>query len=462
MLGMNQMSKKHIAIVLIVIVIIPIVCLVITTISLINRSDISTEVRYESAIMSNGLVLIGIIVTVWTGLNIVQILEKRQVSTLEEEIKQLKEERKEINRNILYQNLRETNDIMNLSLLQILRENEGNIEERLYYDFTIIEQYFRKLYSIHYSNLPVQEVEEAINYASIVKEKYKHRVWANYYLTFRLGEILFYAGYKNKDPDKKLNYMEKAYHSYLQCFDGEELDETIGNILIRSEKQKIYMLNTLGNTCDSISDAYNVKLKKESDAKKKAEMVSEIKIYLGKAYKYFEQLNDIIEKRESLKREVYIRSQGVIMEHLYQNGLEPHFSEEEILTKYEEAILFAIENNDISRNSLYTWLSYYKKHEDQWNITTDKKAITYSRLASNLFPNEVVFKKFEMFAIMNLYGHSDSRTKEEIKKEMDALMEYLDYTCNASSKTQDDYMSKINEKYKILIEQAGTGTLLSS
>ena len=74
MLGMNQMSKKHIAIVLIVIVIIPIVCLVITTISLINRSDISTEVRYESAIMSNGLVLIGIIVTVWTGLNIVKIL----------------------------------------------------------------------------------------------------------------------------------------------------------------------------------------------------------------------------------------------------------------------------------------------------------------------------------------------------------------------------------------------------
>ena len=28
--------------------------------------------------------------------------------------------------------------------------------------------------------------------------------------------------------------------------------------------------------------------------------------------------------------------------------------------------------------------------------------------------------------------------------------------------TMDDYMSNINEKYKILIEQAGTGTLLSS
>jgi len=462
MLGMNQMSKKHIAIVLIVIVIIPIVCLVITTISLINRSDISTEVRYESAIMSNGLVLIGIIVTVWTGLNIVQILEKRQVSTLEEEIKQLKEERKKINRNILYQYLRETNDIMNNTLIQILRENEGKTEEGLYYDLTVLEQYFRKLYNIHYSILPVQEVEEAIKYANIVKEKYKDCVWINYYLTFRLGEILFYAGYKHKDPEKKLVYMETAYNSYLQCFDGEELSEDTGNILIRSERQKVYMLNTLGNTCDAISDAYSKKLRKESNAKEIEKMKSEIFIYLQRAYIYSDQLNNILENHKSLKREVYIRSQGVIMEHLYQNGLEPHFSEEEILTKYEEAILFAIENNDISRNSLYTWLSYYKKHEDQWNITTDKKAITYSRLASNLFPNEVVFKKFEMFAIMNLYGHSDSITKEEIKKEMDALMEYLDYTCNASSKTQDDYMSNINEKYKILIEQAGTGTLLSS
>lgn len=453
MLRMNQMSKKIIMIILIVIVIIPVVCLIITTLSLVNRYDISSEVRYESAIISNGLVLIGIIVTVWTGLNIVQILEKRQVSTLEEEIKQLKEERKEINRNILYQNLRETNDIMNLSLLQILRENEGNIEERLYYDFTIIEQYFRKLYSIHYSNLPVQEVEEAINYASIVKEKYKHRVWANYYLTFRLGEILFYAGYKNKDPDKKLNYMEKAYHSYLQCFDGEELDETIGNILIRSEKQKVYMLNTLGNTCDSISDAYNVKLKNESDAKKKAEMVSEIKIYLGKAYKYFEQLNDIIEKRESLKREVYIRSQGVIMEHLNGNGINI-FDKHAIFRKYEEALLFAIKNNNISKNSLYTWLSYYKKNEGLWDISTDKKAIVYSRLASNLFPNEIVFKKFEMFAKMNLYGHSDNPIKKaEIQKDMDALMEYLNYTCNVSSETQDDYMNEINIKFKKLPKQ---------
>lgn len=65
----------------------------------------------------------------------------------------MKEERKKINRNILYQYLRETNDIMNNTLIQILRENEGKTEEGLYYDLTVLEQYFRKLYNIHYVSL---------------------------------------------------------------------------------------------------------------------------------------------------------------------------------------------------------------------------------------------------------------------------------------------------------------------
>ena len=245
--------------------------------------------------------------------------------------------------------------------------------------------------------------------------------------------------------------MTMAYQAYLQCYDGEELEEDAGNILIRNEKQKVYMLNTLGNTCDSISVGYNKKLIKEGNTKKKDELKHERDIYSGRAYKYCDMLGKALERSASLRREVYIRSQGVIMEHLYENG-ELNCTIDEISGKYEEAILFAIKNNDISRNSLYTWLSFYKKNENLSNYSTDKKAIIYSRLASNIYPNEIVFKEFEMFAMMNIYRHSNNMTKKEIKRDMDALMEYLNCTCNYSLEAQDDYMQEINKHYKLLTE----------
>ena len=438
----------------------------------------------NSSIISNGISIIGIIVAAWTGLNIVQVIEKKQIYKIKREIDNLKIERKEINNNLLYQNLRSTNDLMNRRLIEMLQIREESMEAEMFYDLNVLENGFVKLYNAHYSNHFSREITNIINYAESLKRKYRRIGWLQYYLAFRTGEIYFYSGYKNRKLKEKIKYMKRAYRSYMKCSSN---GIKTNDFLLR-EEHVAYMLNTVGNCCDSIGYAYYEISRQKDKAgyaggeqeidktkcvfrclnKKKGEdsLKKRASRYLSYAIKYFEELNGIIQEHPDITREVYIRSEGIVKEH-YNKAISEKYTENYILEIYNNALKFSISNNEISRNAVYSWLSYYKKKEEKWNKDTHQQATVYSKMAVDAFPNELVFRKFEMFSLMNNYrqivSNSDGkiidskkrkREKATLNSQINTQIEYLLFTSDYG-KSKDMYMKEIIERYNKLIEKDG-------
>lgn len=422
-------------------------CMAITTYSFVNSPDVLKQAKYDGVIISSGITLIGVIVTVWTGLNIVQVLEKRELKMIEEEIGAVSKERLEIYKSLLYQNLRTTDDFMNQYLIELLQLNEDRLNAELCYDLNILELYFMKLYKAHYDNQDIPEKEEVIEYSEHLVVKYCKEKWQEYYLQFRLGEIYFYAGYKCKDIKRKIDYMQEAYNAYQKVIIIKENGNIKRNKLIHNTAQMIYMLNTLGNCCDALGCAY---LKRNEVAMDKAYG----KEYLDKAKDCFEIIDTLYASESNIKkREVYIRSYGIVMEHCYVNGIK-EYNAYEILNKYTEAVIFSIREDKISRNALYAWLSFYKRQKT--NIPSEyvreelQRALTFSRLAVECFPNEAVFRKLELFALIDLYSVCSISLKEQVKKAIDQKWYYLHHLFGLDTCLWDDYMREIREQYQII------------
>ena len=442
------MYRKILTGLLIVFVFALVACMAISTYSFVNSPDVLKQAKYDGVIISSGITLIGVIVTVWTGLNIVQVLEKRELKMIEEEIGAVSKERLEIYKSLLYQNLRATDDFMNQYLIELLQLNEDRLNVELCYDLNMLELFFMKLYKAHYENQVIPEKGEVIEYSEHLAVKYCKEKWQEYYLQFRLGEIYFYAGYKCKDIKRKIDYMQDAYNAYQKVIILQDNGNIKRNKLINNTAQMIYMLNILGNCCDALGCAY---IKRDKVATDKACGEE----YLNKAKDCFEIIDTLYANESDIKkREVYIRSYGIVMEHCYVNGI-MDYNAYEILNKYKEAVLFSISENKISRNALYVWLSFYKRNKR--NVPPERfheelqRALTFSRLAVECFPNEEVFRKLELFALIDLYSVCSKSLKEQVKKEIDQKWYCLHHLYGLDTSLWDDYMQEIRVKYQYII-----------
>ena len=205
-----------------IIVIIFLIIIVLNEIPMIiyimeNKSepDINTTKSIsESSLSTIGLEVIGLAITVWTGLNIINAVSRQEVNKLKEELNNIINRMEDKNKNeFLLELLKTDTDEMSRYYYRKFKE-----ESIAFSEIIIVEQMFNKVYEMHSNGsmdneIIIKEVEEL---EKIIKEKlenintrYKKRLVKNY-LEFRKAEILFYKGYALSDEEE----IEKAYESY--------------------------------------------------------------------------------------------------------------------------------------------------------------------------------------------------------------------------------------------------------
>lgn len=109
-----------------------------------------TSGAIESTLMSTGLSIIGIAISIWAGLNIIQVLEKDKLLELEKQAAAYKRERHILNKRDFLENvLAEKNELNSYIYKKLEQSSEQETEEissELYFELNLIERIKEKDY----------------------------------------------------------------------------------------------------------------------------------------------------------------------------------------------------------------------------------------------------------------------------------------------------------------------------
>lgn len=135
-----------------------------------DASEISITDKVETTIVSTGLTIIGIAISVWAGLHIIQFLENKKYEKLSDMVNEYAEERRIRNRESFLNLLKNKSDLLNVYLynecLQIPADEYSSLE---YFQMNEIELIFDRAYTLHYARRKwdaafIRQVKEQIAY----------------------------------------------------------------------------------------------------------------------------------------------------------------------------------------------------------------------------------------------------------------------------------------------------------
>ena len=209
---------------------------------------------YKNTLLSDGLAIIAIAVSVWAGLNIANAIERKELDEANQKIKETNEKINETNEefntkitpildsarsiqsslgfmffNTLLQTIDDEASKYLYQAFLLLDDAQNRRCEAYYPNMIIIEQIFVQLIKTHKSKqLKIIELEsmaeegiEIIN--SIIGENYEKEESIKVdllvtYFKYRKAEFCYYLGYITSDHQKYYNFFIKAIEIYLQVY----------------------------------------------------------------------------------------------------------------------------------------------------------------------------------------------------------------------------------------------------
>lgn len=381
----------------------------------------------ESTLLSTGLATIGMVVSIWTGLNIIQVLEKDKLLELEKEVEAYKRERHILNKRSFLNNILEDQNELNLYIYRKLKESsEQEAEEvssELYFELNQIEKMFREIYTRRrpvYQSYTDEYYDDIVEKCRKIKDKIKQemtnpKVYLEY-LKIRVLEFEFYKGYtqESKENGEVVSCFTNVIEGFTKIFKGLSEPEKLVKKRYYLDKDislTIYMLNTLGEAYSKIIETY------ADDG----EVTDEMRTLAKQAKKYFVALealleSDEIKNNEELKRnirEVYYRNYGCALERIsrkIEKSVETEFVYGgTIYEMYKKAVDVVLNGYEVGskQQPFYTYLSFYVKVMNNYDIkngerTTAHKAYTqealfYAEIAEKNFPTVLHFIKFRAY-----------------------------------------------------------------
>jgi len=268
---------------IVIIALLEILFIIFLCIMICFSPDISSEKAMtitESSLLANGIAIIGIAVAVWTGLNIVNTLERREFEKLKEQTNIVANEylslsRKLIDRECKYNTAEQAKWINELSktandtgtrkLINLI--NSYIPEETISItELVEVERYFSLVYNLHNSSYKrdlslLSFAQKGINIINkYLKISTKPELIT--YLNFRKAEFYFYSGYCLEGIEKRKAF-EKAIPIYFEISDeiGANLPqfvevENISEIFYErcntNTEISAYICNTIGEACSKI------------------------------------------------------------------------------------------------------------------------------------------------------------------------------------------------------------------
>lgn len=358
----------------------------------------------EASLLATGIAIIGVAITVWTGLNIANSVNKKDLEKLQDGIKEQSDNLKELKNDTAKQSdeVKEMNIKMagmqnnyySFFLQELLKTQLDAGSLYLYEKFDDffkdkksnivkipllmeIEQNFAEVYKLHNNvNEPdelliskannglekIQEYESKEHVDGLVKK----------YLNYRKGEFNYYKGYREKSTEEAYNILSDAIEAFFDFAEAygirsefnEDKYDIIPDYTGDSVEMICYLTGSIGDAYSKIAytcDKWEMFQTKRGIVKKEDIILCAKKAiyYCGCAAKW--------SQNTSCENEVYYRNLGVAYERLDRlNETQPSFEhKEQIMKNYKHAFQVMYNDSDLfekrKQNIYHTTLSYYER-----------------------------------------------------------------------------------------------------
>lgn len=419
----------------------------------------------ESTLLSTGLGIIGLAISVWGGLNIASTLNLKELEVLKKDIEQLKGQTDleirpfvEQNRAALLQQLiveleRKQEDPIAQYFLKQFRaipSTETNIPYVMLIEIeTLITQVaLRHRSGYKYDETLIKLADEGLNRI----EKIQDCDQVKQYLIYRKADFMFYKGYCDKDRVESAKDFMNTTKILITELSYDSLKEDFRS----DDRAAAYLDNMLGEAYSKIVHYYTDVFGKEEGAKLEQFLEREmcqIDNIADAAIKYCEAAVS------HLATSVYCRDLGCAYERkdrlIERSGGEAYAHSAKIIEIYSKSITLTLNDytidHETSRNAFYVVLSYYKRYLSNEFKNSKCLLSTYEECAEHIskmyihayiatrdFPRSMVFHKLYAFAchyvcqaltlnitIVAACGRSEKYFKRQIKNTLN-LLEFVD------------------------------------
>lgn len=317
-----------------------------------QRIVLSDAERVESTLLSTGLTILGLVIAVWTGLNIINTIDKREVERLQsaiteqqktaqelqEKIQELDNTEREISKKAdeyetskskvdkskfiheLYKTATDRMSQFFIDKFNRRKDSDDAMRQHLYLDLLRIEEQFRKVFELHEAKYaPNEDLEDEANRGIEIGKELLSRVEASslyfHYIKFRMAEFFYYIGYCRTGNARMKLFLE-AIKFYAESVQELEIDipeyreyENYDDILFGAYEGED--TETIAYMCNTIGDSYSM-IAQIKNALRGLASQDELEMYAKKAVFYCAYAAHLNAKS------LYIKNLGVALER--QNG----------------------------------------------------------------------------------------------------------------------------------------------
>lgn len=412
-----------------------------------NHDMFSGETAVNSIIISNGLSVISLAVSVWLGMNIYNVVEKQEVNQIEKRILDLQKEMQEVEKisELIKENSKHQlfNEMYKLdepssNFFAKQFEKDSSLTVGRYLDLLTIEILLQRIYGVHHGIR--SEGENIIKWAvtgiekiNIYRKNYNERSsLENLFVDYREGDFWFYMGYY-QDRRNGLASFAQAKRLFSKIVDELGLYSPLTPLTLKKtdsnyipdplkKRMTIYFANAIGQCSKKMADALGETEEEYDNLMKDAK----------KCIKYAAE-----ECEFGNEREVYYRNYGCIIENLAENFEDLQKAGEQMRKAFEldptkEKVFHTIVSNYNKRiqNILGIEMRVPKKERkeallDKSYDGLDKKGATeligdfrvFISVAISLFPSDPKWYAFSIYRkIYEMCIEVPKRTKIQLKK----------------------------------------------
>lgn len=386
------------------------------------------------SLLATSLSIIGIAISVWATLNIINVLDKNDVAELKNQLATLKEENETyIAKQHYNMLLGQFEQCSSDSAMAYIARKFQDMSDLPYAQLSIVMQFYIRVFDLHKQDndgtLLNNAADEGIRYAKEILEQDNHLLTKNIrlFLHYCIGEFYFYKSYTSKDEKSFAAAINAAtqYEIAIPLFDVHLPQCTAQKMqnypnmdfgdLPNASELTTYMCNTYGECYSKALQAYNANPSMETKG-------CNIDTIRKKAIYYCEYAVSLSKRNN----QTYLRNLGCALEAAYKLDTAEGTVVNKITAAYQDAINVCIKAKHIPQKVFYTWLSFYHKYinqkikvlrkgqtEKEWlariGIPWEEKiseyfknALAYSELAYKTYPDNLVFLKFHAFVLRDM------------------------------------------------------------
>ena len=437
----------------------------------------------EAALLSTGIGIIGFAIAVWAGLNISNLVSRRDIDRLKASLKNLhettesevkpyiKQSQETIFQQFLVEMERVQEDPIMQYFVELFRKESKDIKENNIPYAKLIEIETRMVHValLHRSDYKKNETlirlaNEGLEIISQIENCPKVKE----YLMYREAVFWFYKGYCDEDKVASA----KDFWTVVKILQKDFFDEKLES----NNKALSYLNNIIGESYSKIMIYYTEILKEKTDLEKKKlmnEYESEMEI-IGLQAKYY-----CINSVQLMPTSINCRDLGCAYERIDRiyalNNKEKYKNSKKIINIYRWSVSLAITENEvpdeICQKAFRVLLMYYRLYiGDKLNDHGYSKEIcdqcglhisnmyAYAIVAKSDFPHCLRFQKlyayscyfvFRALAIGINIGSASGKVPEYFKKEMRETMNLLEWI-DTEKRKKDEFMKELNKFWELI------------